>query len=226
MRLDGVAHQVEQHLLDLHLVGQHQVAARIELEADPDAVLLGADQRQRARLLDQLGEALDPPLALAAAHEIAQAADDLAGAQRLLGGLVERIAHHAGALVGALLEETARALQVVGDRRERLVELVGQRRGHFAHRRQPRDVDELGLQLLQARLGLLALGQVADEAGEEAPVARAHLADGQLHGKGRAVLALADDDAADADDPPLAGASGSAGDSRRGPPGRARASAS
>ena len=91
-RLDGVAHQVEQHLLDLDLVGEHEVGARIELEAHADAVLLGADQRQRARLLDQLGEALDAPLALAAADEIAQAADDLAGAQRLLGGLVERVA--------------------------------------------------------------------------------------------------------------------------------------
>ena len=32
-------------------------------------------------------------------------------------------------------------------------------------------MDELGLQLLQPRLGFLPLGQVADEAGEEAPVA-------------------------------------------------------
>ena len=36
-------------------------------------------------------------------------------------------------------------------------------------------------------------------------VAGFHLADGKLHRKGRAVLALADDDAADADDAPLAG---------------------
>ena len=42
--------------------------------------------------------------------------------------------------------------------------------------------------------------------GEEALVARAHLADRELHRKGRAVLALADHHAADADDPPLAGA--------------------
>ena len=65
---------------------------------------------------------------------------------------------------------------------------------------------ELGLQFLQPRFGLLPLGQVADEAGEEAPVAGAHLADRQLHREGRAVLALADDHAADADDAPLAGA--------------------
>ena len=35
---------------------------------------------------------------------------------------------------------------------------------------------------------------------------RSHLADRELHREGRAVLALAHDDAADADDPPLAGA--------------------
>ena len=67
-------------------------------------------------------------------------------------------------------------------------------------------MDELGLQLLQPRLGLLPLGQVADEAGEEALVARSHLADRKLHREGRAVLALADHHAADADDAPLAGA--------------------
>src|SRR5262249_30362991 len=32
-RLDGIAHQVEQHLLDLHFVSQHIIGARIELEA-------------------------------------------------------------------------------------------------------------------------------------------------------------------------------------------------
>src|SRR5262245_44264250 len=66
-------------------------------------------------------------------------------------------------------------------------------------------MNELGLQLLEPRLGLLALREVADESGEEALIARAHLADGELHRKSRAVLALADDDAPDADDAPLTG---------------------
>ena len=57
-------------------------------------MLLGADQRERAGLLDQLGQALDVPLALAAGHELAQAADDLPGAQGLLGRLVDRIREH------------------------------------------------------------------------------------------------------------------------------------
>ena len=44
-------------------------------------------------------------------------------------------------------------------------------------------MDKLGLQLLQARFGLLPLGQIADEAGEEPPVAGLHFADGELHRK-------------------------------------------
>src|ERR1035438_9847830 len=61
-------------------------------------------------------------------------------------------------------------------------------------------MDQLGLEFLQARFGLLALGQIADKAGEKSAVARFHLADRKLHREGRAVLALADHDAADADD--------------------------
>ena len=65
--------------------------------------------------------------------------------------------------------------------------------------------DQLGLQFLQLRFGLLPLGQIADEAGEEAagrPTASRRL---RAHREGRAVLALAGDHAADADDALLAG---------------------
>ena len=80
-----------------------------------------------------------------------------------------------------------------------------QRRGHLAHGGQPRQAGKLGLQLVQLMLGLLPLGEIADEAGEEAAFARLHLADCELHGKGRAVLALAGHHPVDADDALLAG---------------------
>src|SRR6516162_388816 len=79
-RRDGITDQVEQHLLDLHFVGQHKIGARIELEAHAHALVLDADQRERARLLDELPHIFHPPLTLAPSDEIAQAADDLAGA--------------------------------------------------------------------------------------------------------------------------------------------------
>ena len=58
---------------------------------------------------------------------------------------------------------------------------------------------ELGLKLLQVRLGALLLRQVAQEAGEVAPAGRIHLADGEMEGERRAVRPLAGSDAAEAD---------------------------
>ena len=66
-------------------------------------------------------------------------------------------------------------------------------------------MDEFRLQLLQPRFCLLTFREVADEAGKITLVAGLHFADGELHGKRRSILALADDHSADADDPPLSG---------------------
>src|SRR4051794_614728 len=74
---DGVAQQVEQNLLNLHLVGEDEVDGGVELKTHPNALILGADECQRARFLDKLLDAFDPALALSARHELAQAADDL-----------------------------------------------------------------------------------------------------------------------------------------------------
>ena len=79
-------------------------------------------------------------------------------------------------------------------------------RRHLPHRAHARDVQQAVLQFVQPPLGLLPLGQVADEAGEQARAGPICLADRQLHREGAAVLAPPDDDAADADDAPLAGA--------------------
>ena len=67
-------------------------------------------------------------------------------------------------------------------------------------------MDQLGLQLLQpaSRSACRSVRSRMKPVKKRSP-AGAHLADRQLHREGRAVLALADDDAADADDAPLAG---------------------
>src|SRR5579863_8785426 len=66
-------------------------------------------------------------------------------------------------------------------------------------------MNEFGLQFLQPHLGFLTLREIADQAGEEALLGDFGFADRKLEWKRRAVLALADNDPADADDPPLAG---------------------
>ncbi len=88
-----IADEVDQHLLDLDAVGQHQIGRADRAGTDTAMPrFLRAHQRQRAGLLDQLGQVLDPALALAARDELAQPANDLPGAQRLVGRLGERIA--------------------------------------------------------------------------------------------------------------------------------------
>src|SRR6476659_571837 len=94
---DGVAQQVEQNLLNLHLVGEDEVDGGVELKTHPNALILGADESQSAGFLDELLDAFDPALALSARHELAQAADDLTRAQSLLRGLVHGIAKQGGA---------------------------------------------------------------------------------------------------------------------------------
>src|SRR6266516_4465268 len=60
--VDRIAYQVDQDLLHLHPVGEHQARPRVEPKCDPHSLLLGADERQRARLLDEFGDAFYPPL--------------------------------------------------------------------------------------------------------------------------------------------------------------------
>ena len=78
--------------------------------------------------------------------------------------------------------------------------------------------------LAQLALQPLALGDVAHDAGEVAPLADVELADRQLHREGRAVLAPPDHLAADADDAGLGRCAGSCRCSGRARCGRARAS--
>ncbi len=66
-------------------------------------------------------------------------------------------------------------------------------------------MDQLGLQFLQPRLGLLVFGKVAHEAGKVGRATGLHFADRQMHRKRRSVPALAGHDPSNADDMPLAG---------------------
>ena len=204
-RFERVAEQVDQDLLNLHPVGQHQIGLRIQIEAKLDVLFARSGKSERSRLLDQLRQAFDALFGFAARNEVAKPADDLTGAKRLLGGAVHGIFDLRLVGVGAAGEQPARAFHVVADGGERLVEFVRECGCHLAHRAQARNVHQFGLQFLQARLGLLMLGEVAHEAGEVGVAAGLHLADRKMHRKGRSIAALAGHDASDADDVAFAG---------------------
>ena len=78
--LDRVAQKIEQDLLNLHLVDEHKIHGRVELEAHAHSLIFGSHERERARFLDQSVDTFHAPLAFAARNEVAQAANDLARA--------------------------------------------------------------------------------------------------------------------------------------------------
>ncbi len=179
----------------------------VEIEAHAHALVLGADQSQRACLLDQLLDVLDAPLALAARDEIAQAADDLARAQRLLGRLVHGVAQEAR-------RARRNGLPAAG-----AIPSCSWRSPTSGWLSSCASADAISPMAVSRDMCTSSACSSCSRASvcwrsvrsRMKPVKKrcsphVHLADGELHGKRRAVPALADDDAADADDAPLAGA--------------------
>ena len=112
-----------------------------------------------------------------------------------LGGLLRLLENLA---ILRVLEPPLEHLEIAGDHREKIVEVMGDAAGELAD----------GLHLLRLAQLLLHLDprrEVADEAGEDGGPAELHLADRELHREDRAVLALRLHLAADADDALLAG---------------------
>src|SRR5262249_56218886 len=62
--LDGISEQVQQNLLNLHLVDKDEIDGGVELKPHTNALILGSDQRQGARFLNELLDAFDPTLAV------------------------------------------------------------------------------------------------------------------------------------------------------------------
>jgi hypothetical protein len=100
---------------------------------------------------------------LALADEVAHVAHDLAGAFRLLADFLERFDQVGRRHVAAAQPADAAAGEV-GDRRQRLVEFMGQSGGHFAHGRQAGHPRQFGLVAPRLLLGPLVLGDVARDA--------------------------------------------------------------
>ena len=89
-RVDAVADQVENDLLDLHRVGLHQRRLRRRLQQHAHAVVARVGLRERQHVFEQTVrlDQLAPHLAIL--DEGAQAADHFAGAQRLRADVIER----------------------------------------------------------------------------------------------------------------------------------------
>lgn len=89
--LDRVSGQIDDDLLNLDLVHRHFGQPRVAAQLNIDVAFLGADQRERARLLDDLSEILGARLALVFSNEIAQPLNDLRRPRDLLQGVVDDV---------------------------------------------------------------------------------------------------------------------------------------
>ena len=116
----------------------------------------GLDLEQHGHVADQVVDVDGRTAGFGAVDELPQVTDDLAGPLRLLGDLLDRVAHVVHARAAEVWDVMAADVGVVGDGRQGLVQLVRQAGDHFAHRRQPADVG----QLVEPLLGLL-LGPAA-----------------------------------------------------------------
>ena len=204
-RVEGIAQQVQQDLLDVHAVRAHRRESGLVLDLDANASPPPLVVHEREHLFDRLAEAEGLASALVLSHETAQPGEDLAGAGPLLGDPAERVLDQRGLRTPA----THHAQASVGkahDRRQRLVHLVHDPGAHLAELQQPRGVGRAFQPQPRPLLHLPALGEVADDTGEQPPAGKPHLAHREVDGEDAAVLALRFDLAADADDPRLAGA--------------------
>ena len=167
-------------------------------------MLAGTSQTERAGFFNQLRETFDAFFRFSPRNEIAKAPNDLAGANRLLGGTIQGAFYFRPVGIGTGGKKSARALHVIADRGERLIEFVRERRCHLSHRTQTGNMNEFGLQFLKPRLCLLMFGQISDKSGEIGNPARLHFTDRKMHRKRGSVLALTGYDSSNADNMTLA----------------------
>ena len=83
-----------------------------------------AEQAEACRLFDEQVERLVTETRIAAIDERAQPSNDRARSQRLCRRQVERLGDIGQQRVCAVIDHRARRLQVIGDRGQRLVDLV------------------------------------------------------------------------------------------------------
>jgi hypothetical protein len=162
-RVDRVAHEVQDHLLELDRVGVDGRQIVLGLDAQAHAVQPRVRLGERAQVLEHAAAVHGLALDLAVLDEVPQAADHLAGPQRLGVDLVER-RHDFVDLRLRQPQEPLAGLRIGRDGGQRLVDLVGEAGGHLAHRREPREMRQPVLQLARLVLGMPAIGDVVDRA--------------------------------------------------------------
>src|SRR5712672_820555 len=112
-RLQRIAKQIDQNLLDLNPIHQHQVAPSVEIEAELDPLLASARETERPGLFNQLRQAFDAFFAFPPRNKIAKPPNDLAGANCLFGSAIQSTFYFRSVGIGTGGKKSAGALHVI-----------------------------------------------------------------------------------------------------------------
>ena len=163
-RLRAVHDEVDQHLLQLHAIAAHRRRRRREFDPHVDAMPLQFAPHQFDRLLDDLvqierrgkrGRAFSPSTRIRWMTSLA----------RFASRIICVIDCFASARSGRRAVQPAqRGIAARDDRRDRLRDLVRDRRGQFAEHRDARHVREFGGRARERFLRELGLGDVHQRA--------------------------------------------------------------
>ena len=147
-RVERVLDDVHEYLLDLDAIRHHH-AVRIMLDAAENVLAGRIDQREAAGLVDQRIEGFGPHFNSAARDEFADTADNVAGPHRALVSVVQRLCERIPALPLDRGQQPFAAADIMGDRGERLVEIVRDCGGHRSHRAQSGEARQFRLRAMK-----------------------------------------------------------------------------
>ena len=174
--LDGVAHEVDHHLLLQHPITAHLHlgSLRVDGDQDADAVALGLPVEQRERIVDHRPKRDRLGLGLAVRHIVAHPGNDAARVHRVLHPPLDGGPHRTR-VQRVAIDPGQQAAQQVRNRADRLVQLMGQGGRHLAHRQRARHQQQLLAIIQMPRGGLLVGAQIRQSQMDQAGVVGAGL---------------------------------------------------
>jgi hypothetical protein len=166
-RLNGVDHQIHDHLLQLDTIRRNERQVVRKPRPEPDAAAFHFGLGQRNDLVDRLIDVRAVSVRRHLSYQPTNAIDDLAGAIAVPDDTAERLPDLVQSGLSRV-EPTQTRVGVGDDRRNRLIDLVRDRGRHLPQQHDPVETCELALGLLQSLLGTLSLGDVDDDCAEKA----------------------------------------------------------
>ena len=159
----SVHDQVHDDLLQLDAISQCKRKVRGQRRLNGHRTAPQRGPRQRQDLPDRVIRVERNVVRLAMFEQLANARDHLACTRALLDDAFERLRYLLD-IGGSVGQPSERSVSIGDDRRERLVDFMGDGRRELTHRREPRHARELRLRLVHGRVGADALGLVRRDA--------------------------------------------------------------